>query len=181
MPAHARDWSRERRWRRQQARKEGQPRDLSLAAFPTGLEWHVWWNRWERDVEQKEPWERALIDAVTRLVRNNLTLARMVRFEGEGGKRMIRYNSEGHVWGEETRNPGDITREAFVWFLRHIKPTEKGAPAWAHILFKGVEGCYLQQSRLGNELDGIKRKGYGMVNVSATQRPDRFEGEEVIS
>src|SRR4029077_6731870 len=95
--------------------KEGL-RQLELAALPTSKEWSTWWRFRSREVEMTYGWERALIDAVTRLVRNNLTLARQIRLEGEA-KKVIRYDSEGHVHGEESRMPDEITREALVWFL----------------------------------------------------------------
>jgi hypothetical protein len=161
-----------------------------MAALPTSLEWQIWWNEWSRHVEQKDGWERALVDAVSRLVRNNLTLARMIRNEGSA-KAMIQYNSDGYVWGEELRMPDEITREALVWFLAKIRPTavdENGKPrpelpGWAQHLFKAVEGCYIQQARLGIEQTGVKRRGYLTLNHSATAaRPDSFpaNGSEVI-
>jgi hypothetical protein len=157
-------------------------RRLEQASLPTGLEWHVWWNEWSRHVEQKDGWERALVDSVTRLQKNQITLARMVRLEG-AAKPMIQYNSDGYVWGEETRWPDDITREALVWFITQVKPAEKDAPQWAAILFKAVEGCFLQQARLGLELSAIKRRGYLTLNHSATaKQPDAFDpaGSEVL-
>lgn len=150
-------------------------RQLELAALPTGKDWRIWWNEWKRHVEMKFAWERALIDAITRLVRNNLTMARQIRLESEA-KRVVRYDSEGHVYGEETRSPAEITREALVWFLNVIKPVllkpndepQPTVPIWAKILCKAVEGCYIQQARLGIELDGVKKKGYLTLNHSAT-------------
>jgi hypothetical protein len=144
-------------------------RQLELAALPTGKEWNYWWRERSRFVEMTYGWERAMVDAITRLIRNNLTLARMTRLEGEG-KKMIRYDSDGAVRGEEIRSPQDITREAFAWFLQSVKPAERDAPEWAKIVFKGLEGCYLQQARLGIELTAIKRRGYLTVNASATKR-----------
>ena len=89
---------------------------------------------------------------------------------------MIKYDTEGHVYGEETRTPAEITREALVWFLTVIKPAEKDAPKWAEILFKGCEGAFIQQARLGLELDGIRRKGYLTLNHSATApNPQAFD------
>jgi hypothetical protein len=157
-------------------------RQLELAAFPTSLEWQTWWNEWRRHMEMKYSWERALVDAITRLVRNQLTLARMIRNEGKG-KVMIKYNSDGHVYGEETRTPDAITREALAWYINVINPIKRDAPAWAQQLFKAVEGCYIQQARLGIEQTAIKRKGYLTLNHSATVRqPDSFNeaGTEVL-
>jgi len=154
--------------------KEGL-RQLELTALPTGKEWRMWWNERSRFVEMTYGWERALCDAITRLVRNQLTLARQIRMAGEA-KRMIRYDSDGHVYGEETRSPDEITREALVWFIQTIKPAERDAPEWAGTLFRAVEGCYLQQARLGIELSGIRRKGYLTLNHSATAaNPEAFD------
>lgn len=146
--------------------KEGL-RALEQAALPTGKEWSYWWREVKRHMEMKYAWERALIDGVTRLVRNNLTLARMIRLEGEA-KRVVKYDSEGHVYGEESRSAAEITREALMWFLKVIKPTQRDAPRWAEMLFKAVEGCFIQQARLGLEVEGIKRRGYLTLNHSAT-------------
>jgi hypothetical protein len=142
-------------------------RQLELAALPTGKEWSAWWRHRKNSVEMTFGWERAIIDAVTRLVKNNLTLARQIRFANEA-KNMIRYDGEGHIEGEETRWPDEITREALVWFINVVKPAQKDAPQWAEILFKAVEGCYLQQARLGLELSGVKKRGYLTLNASAT-------------
>jgi hypothetical protein len=167
--------------RRSDAVKEGL-RQLELAALPTGKEWSAWWRERRRSVEMTFGWERAIVDAVTRLVRNNLTLARQIRLEGEA-KKVIHYDSDGHVYGEETRSPAEITQEALAWFIRMVKPAQKDAPSWAETLFRAVEGCFLQQARLGLELTAIKRKGYISLNHSATAiSPDAFnaEGSEVI-
>lgn len=152
-------------------------RQLELACLPTSLEWKVWWNHWSRDIELSFPWQRALADCVTRLQKNQITLARMIRGE-KAGKRMIQYNSEGYVWGEETRQPDEITREALVWFLSTIRPVffdakdrlQPGVPEWAGILARACQGCFIQQARFGIELTGVKRKGYLTVNHSATMR-----------
>jgi hypothetical protein len=144
-------------------------RQLELACLPTSLEWHIWWNEWVARMEMKLAWERAIVDAVTRLQKNQITLARMVRYEG-AAKKMIRYTSEGAVWGEETRSADEITREALVWFINVINPVKRDAPEWAQQLFKAVEGCYLQQARLGIELAAVKRRGYLTLNASATKR-----------
>lgn len=158
-------------------------RQLELACLPTSLEWHVWWLEWSRHVEQKDGWERAIVAAVTRLQKNQITLARMIRNEG-AAKKMIRYNSDGYVWGEETRTAGEITREALVWFLSTIRPTafdkndtpQPGLPGWAPILFKAVQGCFLQQARFGLELDAVRKKGYLTLNHSATApNPEAFD------
>lgn len=157
-------------------------RQLELAALPTGKEWAYWWRERSQLVDMTYAWERALIDGITRLVKNQLTLARMMRLTGEA-RRVIKYDSEGHVYGEETRSPAEITREALVWFLTQIKPAQREAPVWAEILFRGMEGCYLQQARLGLEADGIKRKGYLTLNHSAlAPAPDAFHerGSEVV-
>lgn len=150
-------------------------RQLELACLPTSLEWHTWWNEWKGSMEMTYAWERALVDAITRLQKNQITLARQIRMEG-AAKKMIRYDSEGHVYGEETRMPDEITREALVWFITQIKPTQKDAPEWAQTLFKAVEGCYLQQARLGIEQAAIKRRGYLTLNHSATApNPQAFD------
>lgn len=150
-------------------------RALEQAALPTGKEWRMWWNEVSRHMEMTYAWERAIRDAITRLVRNQLTLARQIRLESEA-KRVIRYDSEGHVYGEESRTPEDITREALVWFITQIRPAANDAPEWAKFLFRAVEGCYLQQARLGIELAGIKRRGYLTLNHSATvKNPDAFK------
>ena len=142
-------------------------RALEQAALPSGKEWAWWWRVRKRDVEMTYGWERALIDAVTRLIRNNLTLARQIRMEGEA-KKVLKYDSEGHVYGESLMSSAEFTKEALVWFLQIIKPAERDAPEWAEILFKGVEGAFIQQARLGLELEGVKRKGYLTLNASAT-------------
>lgn len=142
-------------------------RQLELSALPTGNDWQYWWRERSRFVEMTYGWERALVDAITRMVKNNLTLARQVRLEG-AAKRVVKYDSDGHVYGEESRTPAEITKEALVWFITQIKPAQKDAPVWAEILFKGCEGAFIQQARLGLELTAIKRKGYLSVNHSAT-------------
>src|SRR5438552_2973381 len=144
-------------------------RQLELAALPTGKEWKTWWNEWQHHMEMKFGWERAIVDAVTRLIRNQLTLARMIRNAG-AGRMVVKYDSDGHVYGEETRWPDAITREALAWFINVISPTKRDAPAWAQQLFKAVEGCYIQQARLGIELSAVRRKGYLTLNASATKR-----------
>lgn len=150
-------------------------RQLELAALPTSKEWHIWWNERSRFVDMTYGWERAIIDAITRLVRNNLTLARQIRLEGEA-KKMIRYDSDGQIRGEETRSPAEITREALVWFINVVKPTEHDAPEWAKTLFRAVEGCYLQQARLGIELSGVKKRGYLTLNHSdVAPNPQAFD------
>ncbi len=157
-------------------------RRLEMASLPSSLEWHVWWNEWQRHMELKEGWERAIVDAISRLQKNQITLARMIRMEG-AAKKMIRYNSDGHVWGEETRSPEDITGEALAWYITQINPSKRDAPEWAQHLFRAVEGCYIQQARLGIELTGIKRLGYKTLNASATApSPLSFPegGNEVI-
>jgi len=160
--------------RTEQAAREG-IRALEQAALPTSKEWFAFWNERMRFVEMNYGWERAIIDAITRLVRNQLTLARQIRMEGEA-KKMIRYDAEGQIHGEETRSPADITREALVWFINTVKPAQHDAPTWAETLFKGVEGCYLQQARLGLELAGIKKRGYISLNSSATApNPQAFD------
>lgn len=161
---------------RESAAAEGL-RQLELACLPTSLEWQTWWNEWSRHMEMTYPWERALVDSVTRLQKNQITLARMIRNE-KAGKRMIQYNSEGYVWGEETRMPDEITREALVWFLSIIRPVifkpndtlQPGVPEWAGILGRAVQGCFIQQARFGIELSAVKRKGYLTLNHSATLR-----------
>lgn len=155
-------------------------RALELAAFPTAVEWNIWWREHARRIEDGEStgWEKALAHGIGRLMDNQLTLARMIRFAGEG-KQMIRYNPDGQIVGEETREPDDITREAFGWWLNGgardallregtDKPTV-GVPAWAAVLAKAVEGCFIQQCRLGIELSNIKKKGYITLNASATK------------
>ena len=82
----------------------------------------------------------------------------------------VKYDSDGHVYGEETRWPDEITREALAWFINVINSTKRDAPAWAQQLFKAVEGCYIQQARLGLELSAVRRKGYLTLNASATKR-----------
>lgn len=150
-------------------------RQLELAALPTSQEWNYWWRERSQLVEMQYPWERALVDAITRMVKNNLTLARMVRLEG-AAKRVVKYDSDGHVYGEETRSPAEITKEALVWFITQIKPAQKDAPGWAEILFKGCEGAFIQQARLGLELSAIKKRGYLTLNHSATVlNPDAFK------
>ena len=94
-------------------------RQLELAALPTGKEWKTWWNEWQHHMEMKFGWERAIVDAVTRLIRNQLTLARIIRNTG-AGRMAVNYDSDGHVYGEETRWPDEITREALVWFINVI-------------------------------------------------------------
>lgn len=144
-------------------------RKLELAALPTGKEWAEWWRFHWRQMEMKFGWERAIVDAVTRLIRNQLTLARMIRNTG-AGKMVVKYDSDGHVHDEGTRWPDEITREALAWFINVINPTKRDAPAWAQQLFKAVEGCYIQQARLGIELSAVRRKGYLTLNASATKR-----------
>lgn len=154
-------------------------RALEKAAFPTSVEWRVWWILHRRRIEDGEAsgWERALADSVGHLMDNQLTLARMIRLEG-GAKQMIRYNAEGFVSGEEMREAEDITRDAFNWWLNMARPgllkdgTDKpkeGVPDWGATLAKAVEGCFIQQCRLGIELSAIKKKGYLTVNASATK------------
>ena len=88
----------------------------------------------------------------------------------------VKYDSDGHVYGEETRWPDEITREALAWFINVINSAKRDAPAWAQQLFKAVEGCYIQQARLGIELSAVRRKGYLTLNHSATLRvPDERE------
>ena len=150
-------------------------RQLELACLPTSLEWKVWFDSWRAEMEMKFPWERAIVDAVARLQKNQITLARMIRNEG-AAKKMIKYDSDGHVWGEEFKQPDEITREALVWFINVVNPTKKDAPEWAKHLFRAVEGCYLQQARLGIELAGVKKKGYLTLNHSATApNPEAFD------
>jgi len=169
---------------RESAAAEGL-RQLELACLPTSLEWKVWWNEWSRNVEMTHPWQRALIDCVTRLQKNQITLARQIRSE-KAGKRMIQYNSEGYVWGEETRAPDEITREALVWFLATIRPVfynakdrlQPGIPEWAGILARAVQGCFIQQARFGLELSAVKKKGYLTLNASATKRLPEGEALE---
>lgn len=154
-------------------------RALEKAAFPTSVEWNIWWRLHRRRIASGETtgWERALADGIGRLMDNQLTIARMIRAEGEG-KQMIRYNPDGQVIGEETRSPDEITREAFVWWLNMARPAllvdgtttcKPGVPDWAGTLAQAVEGCYIQQCRIGIELAGIKAKGYLTVNASATK------------
>ena len=154
-------------------------RALEQAAFPTAVEWDIWWREHNRRLEEgtADGWEKALAHAVGRLFDNQLTLARMIRLEGDA-KVMIRYDSNGHVDGEETRLPDDITRDAFLWWLNVARPVLlqdgktdplPGVPTWADTLARGIEGCYIQQCRLGIELTGMKRKGYLVVNASATK------------
>jgi hypothetical protein len=151
-------------------------RQLELACLPTSLEWHIWFQHWKRHVEQKYPWERALVDAVSRLQKNQITLARSIRFEG-GAKKMIQYDDAGHVWGEDAKMPDEFTREALVWFLQNIRPVFFGKngrfrediPEHVEVLVKAVQGCYLQQARLGIEQTAIKKRGYLTVNASATK------------
>lgn len=169
-------------------------RQLEQACLPTSLEWHVWWNERQRFVEMTFGWERAICDSITRLQKNQITLARMVRNTG-AAKSMIRYNSDGYIEGEEYRAPDEITREALVWFITQVKPSvvrttpsgdtiaAPGVPEWAVILARGVEGCFLQQARLGLELGAIRRKGYLTLNHSATvKNPESFkdDGMEVL-
>lgn len=150
-------------------------RQLELAALPTAKEWSTWFRLRKRECEMTHGWERALIDSTTRLVKNNLTLARMIRLTHEA-KKMIRYDSEGRVAGEETKSATEFTREALAWFITQIKPAAKDAPAWAEILFKANEGCYIQQCRLALELDGIKKRGYLTLNASAlAPNPQAFD------
>ena len=150
-------------------------RALEQAALPTSKEWAYWWNEKTRFIEMTYGWERALIDATTRLVRNNLTLARMIRLENEA-KKVIQYDSDGHVWGEGFKDPAEFTREALVWFLTVINPRATDAPPWARFLFKAAEGCYIQQARIGLELSGVKKRGYLTLNHSATAvNPQAFD------
>lgn len=141
-------------------------RQLELAAFPTSLEWHTWWNVKKATMEMTYPWERGIIDAVTRLIRNQLTLCRQIRNEGNG-KQMIKYDSDGHIYGQDAADPAEFTREGLRWYIAVIDPLKKDAPEWAQHLFKAVEGCYIQQARLGLEQSAIKRKGYLTLNASA--------------
>ena len=154
-------------------------RALEKAAFPTGVEWNIWWREHARRVDEHTAsgWEIALAHGVGRLMDNQLALARLIRLEG-GAKDMIRYNDAGQVHGEELRAADDITREAFNWWLHSPRPAllkdgtdapVPGVPGWAAVLAKAVEGCYIQQCRLGIELTAIKRKGYLTLNASATK------------
>jgi hypothetical protein len=154
-------------------------RSLELAAFPTSVEWHIWWKLHRHRIATGEStgWERALADGIGRLMDNQLTVSRLIRAEGEG-KQMIRYNPDGQVIGEELRSPDEVTREAFVWWLNMARPAllkdgttdlQPGVPPWAGTLATAVEGCFIQQCRLGIELTGIKAKGYLTVNASATK------------
>ncbi len=163
---------------RESAVKDGL-RALELASFPTSIEWNIWWRLHRRRIMDGETtgWERALADGIGRMMDNQLTIARMIRAEGEG-KAMIRYNPDGQIIGEEMRTSEEITREAFVWWLNEprvallIDGTDNpkpGIPPWAATLAKAVEGCYIQQCRLGIELSAIKAKGYLTVNASATK------------
>jgi hypothetical protein len=162
-------------------------RALEKASFPTGVEWNIWWREHRRRIEDgvATGWERALADGIGRLMDNQLTLARMIRLE-DTAKMAIRYDSEGRISGEEVREADDITREAFMWWLNVARPallkdgTDKPAhgyvPEWAATLAKAVEGCYIQQCRLGIELTGLKRKGYITLNHSATSpNPQAFD------
>jgi hypothetical protein len=144
-------------------------RQLELACLPTSLEWQTWFVERSRFLTMTYGWERALCVAIVRLQKNQITLARMLRLEGTA-KNVIHYNSDGYVWGEETRHADEITREAFTWFLNEVKPQFDRAdtPAWADVLGRAVEGCFLQQCRLGIEIAAIKRKGYLTLNHSAT-------------
>jgi hypothetical protein len=154
-------------------------RQLELATLPTSKEWNYWWRVRERERRLGGivfGWERALTDAVTRLVRNNLTLSRITRLEGEA-KRVFQYDTDGHVYGEDSKSPLEFTREALIWFLQVVKPTafdpvtgvrRPEMPEEFELIFKAVEGCYLQQARLGIELTGIKKRGYLTINHSAT-------------
>lgn len=162
----------------QSAVKEGL-RALEKAAFPTGVEWNMWWREHNQRVAEHtaDGWEVALAHAVGRLFDNQLTLARMIRLEG-GARDMIRYDSNGRVSGEETRAAEDVTREAFMWWLNMARPSllvdgkpegVPGVPDWAVVLARGVEGCFIQQCRLGIEVTAIKKKGYLTVNASATK------------
>lgn len=155
-------------------------RALEKAAFPTAVEWAYYWRVWSRRLEEEyvDGWERALMDGVGHLMDNQLTLARMIRLEG-AAKPMIRYNPEGYVSGEEERAAEDITRDAFNWWLHMARPAllkdgtdqpKPGVPEHAVILAKSIEGCFIQQCRLGIELTGIKRKGYLTLNHSATEK-----------
>lgn len=155
-------------------------RALEKASFPTSSEWNYWWRVHKRRIADGEAsgWEKALGHSIGRLMDNQLTLARMIRLEGEG-KQMIRYNPDGQVIGEETRSPAEITKEAFAWWLNGgardallkegTNDAVAGVPPWAATLAKAVEGCYIQQCRLGLELEGIKAKGYLTLNASATK------------
>lgn len=154
-------------------------RALEKASFPTGVEWNIWWRHWRRRLDEQSVsgWEHAIVDGVGKLMDNQLLLARMIRLEGDA-KQMMRYNSEGQVIGEENREPEDITREAFNWWLHMARPAllkdgtleaQPGVPEWATTLAQAVEGCYIQQCRLGIELTSIKRKGYLTINASATK------------
>jgi hypothetical protein len=155
-------------------------RALEKAALPTAREWMVWWKLRERRLmdEGTSGWESALVDGLGHLMDNQLALARRVRLEG-AGKAMIRYDSEGRVSGEEMREAEDVTREAFCWWLDGgarealLKPgtddTQPGVPEWAGVMAKAIEGCFIQQCRLGIEMTGLKKKGYLVVNASATK------------
>jgi len=153
-------------------------RALELAAFPTSVEWNIWWRLHRRRIEDGETtgWEKAIAHAVGRLMDNQLTLARQIRMEG-GAKQMIRYNSDGQISGEEMRSAEDITREAFMWWLNVPRAillkdgTDKpqpGVPDWASTMAKAIEGCYIQQCRIGREITAIKKNGYLTLNASAT-------------
>ena len=154
-------------------------RALEKASLPTAKEWYVWWKlRQARLAEEGTTgWEQGLVDGVGHLMDNQLTVARMIRCEGEG-KQMIRYDSEGRISGEELRSPDEITREAFMWWLNGPRNallvegsdrTAPGVPDWAGTMAKAIEGCFIQQCRIGLELNGIKKKGYLTVNASATK------------
>lgn len=145
-------------------------RRLEMSALPTGLDWHIWWNEQlarKRLGATFDPWEQGLVDSVTRLVRNQLTLARLLRYQG-GAKAVIQYDSDGQVQHEATTDAGEMTREALAWFIHAVKPGQKDAPEHLHILFRAIEGCFIQQARIGLEINAIKRKGYLTLNHSAT-------------
>jgi len=153
-------------------------RALEKASFPTAIEWNVWWRLHRRRIETGETtgWEKALAHGIGRLMDTQVTLARIIRSEGDA-KDMIRYNSDGHVYGEETKPADEFTREAFIWWLSQARPTllndddspKPGIPDWAATLAQAVGGCYIQQCRLGLEIAAIKKKGYLTVNASASK------------
>lgn len=153
-------------------------RALEKASFPTAIEWDIWWRHHRRRLEAGEAsgWERALAHGIGRLMDTQLTLARIIRLEGEA-KQMIRYNSDGQVYGEESKPADVFTREAFVWWLTQARPVlltdddqaQPGIPEWAATLAQAVGGAYIQQCRLGLEVAAVKRQGYLTVNASATR------------
>src|SRR5438034_6796497 len=168
------------KWKEAQANPDRE-RPMWLSSLPTALEWEIWFKGWSEQITEPIPAERFLVDAILKLQTTYITLARQLRITNNvtntGSNVVLRYDSDGYVFGEESKSPVAFATEALAFFAKYKPQLDKSFAARPEIaiLLKATEGLAIIAVRLANEIEGVKKHGYVAVNGDSKQEMDKFE------